>query len=125
VKVRRNDVDGVGVIYLEESTDIEFGNCDEFGEAVAGLLRADDRNMVLDGSRIDFFDSAGMGSLLSLQKRLEKQGGHFVLAALNRSVEEVFNMVGFDVLFSIFRDVTGAVNSFRTTDQDDQKGNPA
>lgn len=112
--LQREQVEGIAVLSLVEPIEIDIGNCEEFKAAFAAALGPDDRQVVLDASKIEFFDSAGMGSLLSLQKRLKKRDGNLVLAGLNRPVTEVFQMVGFDVVFLTFPDVQSAVDSLET-----------
>lgn len=107
----REIVDGVPVIGLAEPMEIDIGNCEEFKAAFTALIDPPDRCVVLDASRVEFFDSAGMGSLLALQKRLKLQEGQLIIAGANRSVAEVFRMVGFDMLFHIHPDVASAVGS--------------
>jgi len=112
VKLERRQIESVVVIGPVERVEIGVRNCDEFKVGFTRLLQQEDRNVVLDASSVEFFDSAGMGSLLSLQKNIDQRGGQFVLAGMNRSVFEVFKMVGFDAIFKTFPDVDQAVRSF-------------
>jgi len=112
VKLERRQIETVVVIGPVEQVELDVRNCNDFKIAFTHLLQQDERNVVLDASSIEFFDSAGMGSLLSLQRNIELRGGQFVLARLNRSVLEVFQMVGFDAIFKTFPDVDQAVRSF-------------
>ena len=109
----RTVVDDVPVIGLAEKIEIDLGNFEEFKAAFAKSLKKSDRQVVLDVSNVEFFDSAGMGVLLSLQKRLKERDGQVVIAGLNRSVAEVFRMVGFDLVFVTFPGVDEAVQSFK------------
>ena len=112
MKIERSETDGVVVIGPVEAVEVNFDNCDAFREGFEREVQLGDRHVVLDATRIGFFDSAGMSALLSLQKGFEKRDGELVLAGLNPSVNEVFRMVGFDVLFRTFPDVTTAAGSF-------------
>lgn len=109
MELERTDRDGVVVLGLADPVEIDVARVAAFKNAVGELLADDELRVVLDAGNIEFFDSAGMGGLLSLQKRLRGGGGELVLAALNRSVAEVFSMVGFDMVFRIFDDVEQAV----------------
>ncbi len=105
-------VDGVAVVSVAEPVEVDAANADDFKRGVLGAAGAAER-VVLDLSLVEFFDSAGMGALLSLQKAIRERGGKIALAGLNRAVQEVFQMVGFDVLFLIFPDVPTAVASLQ------------
>ena len=109
----RTVVDNVPVFGLAGHVEIDLGNFEEFKTTFRDLLKKSDRQVVLDVSNVDFFDSAGMGVLLSVQKILKQRDGQLVIAGLNRSVAEVFRMVGFDLVFVTFAGVDEAVQSFK------------
>lgn len=112
MRVDRQETAGVTVIAVAEPIEIDIGNADEFkAKALEAIGTA--HRVVLDASRIEFFDSAGMAALLSLQKRTSQQKGKIVIAGLSRPVQEVFRMVGFDVVFETFRDVQEAVAAIK------------
>jgi anti-sigma B factor antagonist len=113
MELKRELVDEIPVISVVEKVEIDIGNCEEFKTVFSRLLEEGDRQVVLDASNVEFFDSAGMGGLLSLHKRLKQRDGQLVISGLNRSVAEVFRMVGFDVVFATFPDVSTAVNSYK------------
>jgi anti-sigma B factor antagonist len=114
MELKRDIVDGIPVIGLAEPAEIDISNAEAFKQAFEELLQEDDRQVVLDASRVEFFDSAGMGSLLTIQKRLKVQDGQIAISGLNRSVAEVFHMVGFDVVFVTLPDVGQAVRHFKS-----------
>jgi len=113
MKMKRDVIEGIAVIGPAEPVQIEVNNAERFQAAFERLLEEGDRGVVLDASRIEFFDSAGMGSLLSLQKRVGARNGKLVISGLNRSVAEVFQMVGFDMVFATFPDAERAARSFK------------
>jgi anti-sigma B factor antagonist len=113
MKLERRVVDGVAVIRLSEAAEIDVGSRSEFKQGFVGLLETSDRRVVFDGALVEFFDSAGMGSLLSLQKHIKERDGELVITGLNRSVTEVFRMVGFDVIFRTFPDVDEALRALQ------------
>jgi anti-anti-sigma factor len=108
MKVERQLHEGVTVVAVSESLEVDAGNAEAFRDVVLEAI-SDDRCVVLDASRVEFFDSAGMGVLLGIQKRLAAKNGTLVLAGLNRAILEIFQMVGFDVIFKICPDVSEAV----------------
>ncbi len=112
MRLERRVVEGVTVVTLAESLEVDVGNADEFKDSALAVI-GDDPLVVLDVARVDFFDSAGMAALLSLQRRVTQRNGTLVLAGLNRPVKEIFRMVGFDVIFQIFGEVSQAVAALR------------
>ena len=93
MELQRHEQDGITVIGLAESTEIDIGNCEDFKARFNALVDDATANVVLDASNVDFFDSAGMGSLLSLQKRLQEGNRALVIGGLNRSIQEIARAV--------------------------------
>jgi anti-sigma B factor antagonist len=75
------------------------------------VLRGMEENplVVLDASRIDFFESDGVESLLEFDRRVAENHGRFVLSGLNDAVREVFRLTGLDCIFHIYPDVDLAI----------------
>jgi anti-sigma B factor antagonist len=70
--------------------------------------------VVLDASRIEFFESAGVDSLLEFHRQTTARNGRFVLSGLNEAVREVFRISGLDCLFRIYPDVEQATRGVST-----------
>ncbi len=108
MRVERRVVEGVTVLAVADRVEVDVGNAEEFKLEVLGAAGGD-RLLVLDASRVEFFDSAGLAALLSLQKRAAERQGKLALAGLNRAILEIFRMVGFDVILLCYPDVPKAV----------------
>jgi anti-sigma B factor antagonist len=108
LRIERQVSDGVTVVSIAEPTEIDAATADSFKEAVAAAID-DARKVVLDISAVEFFDSAGMGALLGIQKRVAQAEGRLVLTGQSPAVREVFQMVGFDLVFDVQPDVPLAV----------------
>lgn len=112
MELLREDRDGVAVVSLPVPLEIDLARADEFRAALERTI-GDAPTAVLDAARCEFFDSAGMGVLLSVHRTLRSRGGGLVLAGPTRMVREVFDMVGFDTIFHIHEDVAQAVAACR------------
>lgn len=108
MKMVREVIEGVTVVRLDESLEIDLANAVDFKASALDAMGESER-VALDLSGVEFFDSAGMGALFSLQKRAAEQRGSIVLVGLQRPVMEMFRMVGFDVVFVCVPDVAKAV----------------
>lgn len=111
MQVTKEMTSGALVVAPDAVVEIDVGNSDAFKalvlEAIAGHPK-----IVLDASPVSFFDSAGMGVLLSLKKKARENGGDLVLAGLRPAIHEIFQMIGFDTVFKIFPDTSTAVRDF-------------
>jgi anti-sigma B factor antagonist len=57
---------------------------------------------IVNGSALEYISSAGLRSVLTIGKALQTQGGKLAFAALPNTVQEIFEMTGFTVLFATY-----------------------
>jgi anti-anti-sigma factor len=76
-------------------------------------LEAGHKNLILDMSQVDFIASGGLKILVSLWKRARDQKGDLILAGLTPSVREVFMLIGFDLVFTVFNSLHEAAANHR------------
>jgi len=112
MKVDRQEIGGIVVATVAAPVEIGLGNAEEFKTAVIAAVGGA-RRAVLDVSLVEFFDSAGMSSLLSVQKRVAVSEGRLALVGLNRAIQDVFRMVGFDAVFETHADVPQALEALK------------
>lgn len=65
--------------------------------------------IVLDMHALDFIDSAGMGLLVSILKKMSSVGGDVVLAAVPAPVRILFEVTRLHRVFRVFTDVDAAL----------------
>ena len=58
-------------------------------------------NIELNFTALDYISSAGLRSLLMLQKQVNKTGGSLVLTHVSPAVHEVFEITGFSSILNI------------------------
>ena len=71
--------------------------------------------VVFDMNQIRFIDSMGCRVLLTTHKRMQNKGGGLKLCCLTDPVFSIFNLMGFNELFSIFKTREEAVSSFESS----------
>ena len=69
-------------------------------------------NVVLDLSKLQFIDSSGLGSLLSILRFLNTNQGNLKIANVSRPVRATFEIVRMHKLFEIFNSTDEALRSF-------------
>lgn len=60
-----------------------------------------ERRMILDGTAMEYINSAGLKALLVTAKRLDVEQGRFVICSLAANVRMIFDMIGFDRIMTI------------------------
>ena len=81
-------------------------------DALNELSDSGHARIVVDLGEVAYMASAGLASLLTGVRRARMLGGDVRLAAMNARVREVFEMSGFDQLFTIFATSAQAVASY-------------
>lgn len=76
-------------------------------------LGAGHKNLILDMSKVDYIASGGLKILVSLWKRARDQRGDLILAGLTPSVSEVFMLIGFDLVFTVFKSLNEALTNHK------------
>jgi anti-sigma B factor antagonist len=70
-------------------------------EAARAALDVVETSCTVDFTNLEYISSAGLGVLLSVQKRLSRSGQSLRLSNLNSHIGEIFRIAGFDKVFEI------------------------
>ncbi len=102
---------GVGLVKIDGA--LNAANVDDFREPCVRWLTEHERLMliVLDLGAVDFIDSAGLGVLVELLKRVSERGGDIRLACLQKQARVVFEITRAYKIFGIFDSVETALQA--------------
>jgi anti-sigma B factor antagonist len=84
-------------------------------EAVAGVVTAGARHVLLDLSRVHYIDSTRLGELIAAHITVSRQGGKLKLVGTPDRVGELLRMAGLDGVFERFATTDEAKQSLRPT----------
>ena len=93
---RRGDVCDVSV-----EGQLVASNRQELKQAVLAELDAGARRFLIDFERTGYIDSAGLGILVSLSKRIREHRGELRLTRLNDDLHTLFHLTKLDTLFVV------------------------
>ena len=68
--------------------------------------------LLIDLSNLDYISSSGLRILLSTSKKLKSIGGQMRISGLNETVNEVFEISGFTMIFNVFKTLDEAKTNF-------------
>lgn len=111
MQFRCEEVDGVRVV-LTPTMDLDASNSDEFKKSAAPAVQGHSR-VVMDLSGIGFMDSAGLGAILSIFKKVRGDGGQFRVYGLSEEVKALFELVRMQRLFEVYPDKESAIAASR------------
>jgi anti-sigma B factor antagonist len=100
---------GVGVVKIDGG--LNAANVDDFrAPCFRWLAEHEGMNLiVMDLGAVDFIDSAGLGVLIELLKRLSERGGDVRLACLQKQARIVFEITRAYKIFAIYDSVEAAL----------------
>ncbi len=80
--------------------------------AVKRLIQDGARKLVVDLTKLDYIDSAGIGMLVGCNGQMDRAGGKMRLAGAQGSVAKAFGVVHMDHITSLDPDVDTALRIF-------------
>jgi len=80
------------IIKLDGQFDLHTAK--DFKTKVTRYLNKEDKNLILDLETIDFIDSSGIGAILSIYKKVEKNGVELVIINISSPLKRVFELSG-------------------------------
>jgi anti-sigma B factor antagonist len=90
-----------GAAVVEGPTQFIIDNRAEVRQRVRAQLEQGRATVVVDLSRTEYVDSAGLGTLVLLNKEARAAGGCLVLAGLSDHVRDLLRLVRLDEVFTI------------------------
>ena len=70
-------------------------------QILSDLLNQGQNRLIIDLSQSNYINSGGLRCLVTAWRQAREQGGDLVLCGLNDRMEEIFELIGFDRVFSI------------------------
>jgi anti-sigma B factor antagonist len=108
-KIRQVEPD---LTVVELTGHLNLGN--ELMTVEAAVKRAIDqgaRKLVIDVTKLDYIDSAGIGMLVACNGQIERAGGKMRVAGAQGTVAKAFEIVHMDRITTLDADVDAAVRS--------------
>lgn len=102
-----------GVVVVSPRKDFDAGTVEEFQHRTDGLLGGGFRYFVINLEEVGFVDSAGLGALVRLYKRVRIGEGDVCLAHLSPSVTRIFELTRLSRVFDVYPDAQKAITHMK------------
>ncbi len=103
------------VTLLSVKGDVDGTNFRDLIEKGEQVINQGYTRLILDLQQVNFISSAGLLVLQTIAGKASDKGGRLVLVGLNKHVQRVVELAGFDKFLSIYSDVAAARASFEKT----------
>ncbi|MBU4483983.1 STAS domain-containing protein [bacterium] len=85
----------------------------DFKKETTKLLDGGNVKIIIDGKELDFVDSMGLGSLISLLRKTKQHDGDVLVVNLTSDVRTIFEITRLHKLFKVFDDLDQACGEFK------------
>lgn len=103
---------GISII-MPLGDSLDATNALSYKNEVLKLLNSTgETKVIFDLSKLQFIDSSGLGTFISILRSLNGRGGTLKLANLNRPIKTVFEIVSMHRIFDVFPNIEEAIKSF-------------
>lgn len=109
-KIAQRERDSVNVLELKGYLDAH--TAPKLEEAFQGLLKSQRFNIVVNCRELSYISSAGLGVFMAFIEDVRKNRGDIKLSNMTPKVFNVFDLLGFPLLYEIVKDEQEAVRKF-------------
>ncbi len=109
-KITQRETEGVNVLELKGYLDAH--TAPKLEEALQNLLKNSRFNIVVNCRDLSYISSAGLGVFMAFIEDVRKNKGDIKLTNMSAKVYNVFDLLGFPLLYEIFKDEREAVVKF-------------
>ncbi|NNF58266.1 MAG: STAS domain-containing protein [Rhodothermaceae bacterium] len=116
VSFRERSTDGLPVHVLDLTGELDAHTAGEFEAALQNCVDAGHTRLVVHGRDLQYISSAGLGVFMAFVESIREAGGDIKIAALQPRVFNVFDLLGFPLLFQIVETEDEAVERFASAE---------
>ncbi|MFH1675783.1 MAG: STAS domain-containing protein [bacterium] len=110
MKMDKMDLNGLLVCALEG--DFDNMTAGRTKDDIKALIRAGNKDIIVDLAGVKYIDSAGMGTLISVLKATRESGGNMRVTSPSTQVRMVLELTRLNKVFEIYDTVDDAVAMF-------------
>lgn len=111
----QKSIQGDILIFKPKISSLDAKNSTEFKQQIVNSAHANHSvKVILDLESIHFIDSSGLGSLISILRFLNAEGGNLKLTKINKPIQNMFELVSMTKIFDVFDSNELAIKSFES-----------
>ena len=99
---------------LDLKGELDAHTAAELEAAIQKCQEDDSVRILVNGANLNYISSAGLGVFMAYIEEIRERGGDIKIAALQPKVYNVFDLLGFPMLFDILENEKDAVGKFDT-----------
>jgi anti-sigma B factor antagonist len=100
------------VIVVKAEGRLDAATVSVFEQALQQILADKYCRLVINMANVSYISSSGLRALLAARRQAQAQGGDVLLCCMSPRVHQIFDMIGFMVVFGVYDDIGQAVDAF-------------
>jgi anti-sigma B factor antagonist len=108
--IKERKKEDISILYLEGYLDAHTSI--ELEKQFEKLVNEKRYNIVINFEKLSYISSAGLGVFMAYIENIRKENGDMKLCSMNEKIFNIFDMLGFPILFEIVNDEAMAINKF-------------
>jgi anti-sigma B factor antagonist len=101
----------INIIYLKGYLDAHTAPILE--NTFSGLIEKGDYSLVVNFKDLNYISSAGLGVFMAFIEKIRENKGDIKLSTMSDKVFNIFDLLGFPLLYEIFKTEDEAINKFK------------
>ena len=107
--VTKNNSD-ISILHLEGFLDAHTSG--ELERCLEDLISGQKYKVVVNFDKLNYISSAGLGVFMAFIETMRENNGDIKLSNMSDKIYNIFDMLGFPLLFEIFKDEASALEKF-------------
>ncbi len=100
---------------IDISGDLDAHTSIELERSIQSLIDNSRTNIIVNFSKLNYISSAGLGVFMSFIDEVRSKGGDIKFTNMPDKIFQVFDLLGFPLLYEIYDDEHKAIEKFQTT----------
>ncbi len=113
------DKGNVSIIYLNGYLDAH--TAPQLENNFSELIDSSKYNIVVNFEDLNYISSAGLGVFMAYIEKIRENEGDIKLSSMSDKVYNIFDLLGFPLLYEIFKSEDEAINKFKATGKVENK----
>ncbi len=105
-------IDEITVVKIE-SSELNHAVSHDFQRQISPIFEEKQFNIALDMNSVDFMDSMGIGTLITLRNKLMKEKGNIAMFNISDRVKKIIDIAALHKVFELYETEEDAVNGLK------------
>ncbi|MBW4827746.1 MAG: STAS domain-containing protein [Clostridiaceae bacterium] len=86
---------------VKPAGEVDIYTSPKLKEKLLESLKEKETDLLIDGEKLDYIDSTGLGVLISILKKVKESENNIILINLKSNIRKLFDITGLDKVFII------------------------